>query len=178
MRMAADAGPMPMGQRRAFLAAGGAALALIAGCAQLTGGSGSTGPKDSASWSGRMSLRVDSEPVQTFAALFELRGSPEAGDLTLTTPIGSTLAQLHWSPGEALLRNGSNTRHFASLDELIVAATGAAIPVAALFGWLAGRNDPVPGWRPDLGQLASGRLQATRETPNPRADLRIVFERS
>lgn len=125
-----------------------------------------------------MSLRIESEPVQTFAALFELRGSADSGDLTLTTPIGSTLAQLHWSPGEALLKDGSNTRRFDSVDALIEAATGAAIPVGALFGWLAGRNDPVPGWKPDLGQLANGRLAAVRETPSPRADLRIVFERS
>lgn len=125
-----------------------------------------------------MSLRIDSEPVQTFSALFELRGSPDTGELTLTTPIGNTLAQLHWSPGEALLKNGSDTRRYESVDALIEAATGAAIPVGALFGWLAGRNENVPGWRPELSQLANGRLQATRESPNPRADLRIVFERS
>jgi outer membrane lipoprotein LolB len=162
--------------RRTLLAAGGAALLLMAGCAQLSGGSSE--PKRSDSWSGRMSLRIESEPVQTFAALFELRGSAEAGDLTLTTPIGSTLAQLHWSPGEALLKDGSKTRRFDSVDALIEAATGAAIPVGALFGWLAGHNDPVPGWKPDLAQLGNGRLQAVRESPSPRADLRIVFERS
>ena len=125
-----------------------------------------------------MSLRIDSEPVQTFAALFELRGSAETGDLTLTTPIGSTLAQLHWAPGEALLKDGSKTRRFDSVDALIEAATGAAIPVGALFGWLAGREERVPGWRPDLSQVGAGRLQATRESPQPRADLRIVFERA
>lgn len=162
--------------RRALLAAGGAVLLLAAGCAQLSGGS--SAPKTSDSWSGRMSLRIDSEPVQTFAALFDLRGSAEAGTLSLTTPIGSTLAQLQWAPGEALLKDGSNTRRFDSVDALIEAATGAAIPVGALFGWLAGRNEPVPGWKPDLGQLANGRLQAVRESPSPRADLRIVFERS
>ena len=162
--------------RRGFLATGGATLLLIAGCAQLTGGS--SAPRGSDSWSGRMSLRIDSEPVQTFSALFELRGSADTGELTLTTPIGNTLAQLHWSPGEALLKNGSDTRRYESVDALIEAATGAAIPVGALFGWLAGRNESVPGWRPDLGQLANGRLQATRESPSPRADLRIVFERS
>jgi len=162
--------------RRALLAAGGAAVLLVAGCAQLSGGS--SAPKPTGSWSGRMSLRIESEPVQTFAALFELRGSAEAGDLTLTTPIGSTLAQLHWAPGEALLKDGSRTRRFESVDALIAAATGAAIPVGALFGWLAGRNERVPGWRPDLAQVANGRLQATRESPGPTADLRIVFERS
>ncbi|MDP9918570.1 outer membrane lipoprotein LolB [Variovorax boronicumulans] len=164
--------------RRAALGAGGGALLLwLTGCAQLSGGTAAA-PGRSASWSGRMSLRIDSEPVQTFAALFELRGSAEAGDLTLTTPIGSTLAQLHWAPGEALLKNGSDTRRYDSVDALIEAATGAAIPVGALFGWLDGRADPVPGWRADLGQLSNGKLQATRESPAPRADLRIVFERS
>ena len=164
------------GGRRALLVAGGAALLWLAGCAQLSGGA--PGPKSSGSWTGRMSLRIDSEPVQTFSALFELRGSAEAGDLTLTTPIGSTLAQLHWAPGEAVLKDGSSTRHFDSVDALIEAATGAAIPVGALFGWLAGRDERVPGWRPNLAQLANGRLQATRDTPGPTADLRIVFERS
>ena len=163
------------GGRRSVLAAGVAAMLLAAGCAQLPSG---TRPQGTDAWSGRMSLRIDSQPVQTFSALFELRGSPESGELSLTSPIGSTLAQLHWSPGEALLKNGSETRRYESVDALIEAATGAAIPVGALFGWLAGRNDPVPGWKPDLGQLANGRLAAVREAPSPRADLRIVFERS
>jgi outer membrane lipoprotein LolB len=163
------------GGRRGVLAAGVASLLVTAGCAQLSGG---TRPQGAETWSGRMSLRIDSQPVQTFSALFELRGSPEAGELSLTSPIGSTLAQLHWSPGEALLKNGSEVRRYESVDALIEAATGAAIPVGALFGWLAGRDDRVPGWRPDLAQVANGRLQATRENPGPTADLRIVFERS
>jgi len=125
-----------------------------------------------------LSLRIDSQPVQTFSALFELRGAPQAGELTLTSPIGNTLAQLHWAPGEALLKNGTETRRYDSVDALIEAATGAAIPVAALFGWLAGREERVPGWRPDLSQVNAGKLQATRESPEPRADLRIVFERA
>jgi outer membrane lipoprotein LolB len=77
-----------------------------------------------------------------------------------------------------LLKNGSETRRFDSVDALIEAATGAAIPVGALFAWLAGRDERVPGWRPDLSQVGTGRLQATRESPQPRADLRIVFERA
>ncbi|MBT2303509.1 hypothetical protein J7E70_23965 [Variovorax paradoxus] len=161
--------------RRLALSAGGAGVLLLAGCASPVGPTGALGTE---AWSGRLSLRIDSEPVQTFSALFELRGAPRAGELTLTSPIGSTLAQLHWAPGEALLKDGSKTRRFDSLDALIEAATGAAIPVAALFGWLAGREERVPGWRPDLSQIGTGRLQATRDAPQPRADLRIVFERA
>ena len=125
-----------------------------------------------------MSLRIESDPVQTFAALFELRGDAQTGDLTLTTPIGSTLANLHWTPGEATLNDGRQTRRFESVDALIQAATGAAIPIGALFGWLAGRDDPVSGWTAELSQLSEGRLQARRDAPLPRADLRVVFERA
>lgn len=125
-----------------------------------------------------MSLRIDSDPVQTFAALFELRGTAQIGELILTTPIGSTLATLRWAPGEATLNDGRQTRRFESVDALIQAATGAAIPVGALFGWLAGRNETVPGWTAELGQVAQGRLQARRDSPQPQADLRIVFERA
>ena len=162
-------------KRRLALCAGWAGLLLAAGCASPGGPPGADARQ---AWSGRLSLRVDSEPVQTFSALFELRGAPQAGELILTSPIGNTLAQLHWAPGEALLKNGNQTRHFESVDALIEAATGAAIPVGALFGWLAGREERVPGWRPDLSQVGAGRLQATRESPQPRADLRIVFERA
>ena len=57
-------------------------------------------------------------------------------------------------------------------------ATGAVIPIGALFGWLDGRDAQVSGWKAELGQLAQGRLQARRETPLPRADLRVIFERA
>ena len=125
-----------------------------------------------------MSLRIESDPEQTFAALFDLRGDPDTGELILTSPIGSTLAALRWSPGEATLDNGRQTQRFASVDALVEAATGTAIPVHALFGWLAGRNDPVAGWTVDVGQVGKGRLQATRDAPLPRANLRIAFERA
>jgi outer membrane lipoprotein LolB len=164
--------------RRSALAAGCAGLLVLAGCASPAGKNAANPSSQNASWSGRLSLRVDSEPVQSFAALFELRGTAQDGELTLTSPIGSTLAKLRWAPGEALLQNGRDTRRYGSLDALIEAATGAAIPVGALFAWLAGREEPVPGWRPDLSQVAAGRLQAVREQPAPRADLRIVFERA
>ncbi|MDB5828703.1 MAG: hypothetical protein JWQ73_2923 [Variovorax sp.] len=171
-----DAAARPL--RRAALMFGGAALLVLAGCATVPPLTSATSANGSKAWTGRMSLRIESDPEQTFAALFELRGTAETGELTLTSPIGSTLAALHWAPGEAVLNDGSRMRRFDSVDQLIQAATGAAIPVAALFGWLEGRDAQVSGWKAELGQLAQGRLQARRETPLPRADLRIVFERA
>jgi len=169
---------MPRARRRAVLAAGSLAFALLAaGCASPDRLKDAAASKPADNWSGRLSLRVDEEPAQSFAALFDLRGTSERGTLTLTSPIGSTLAELRWSPGEAILKNGSETRRYGSVDALIQAATGAAIPVEALFGWLDGRDPQVAGWRPDLSQVAAGRLQAVRESPQPRADLRIIFER-
>ena len=169
-------------RRAVGLALGGWGLSLLlAGCAAPAART-EAAPAAAAAriegWSGRLSLQVDGDQSQSFAALFDLSGSPERGGLTLTSPIGSTLAELTWAPGEAVLRNGAETRRYESVDALLIAATGAAIPVRALFGWLDGRDEHVAGWQPDLQQIAQGRLRAVRTSPQPRADLRIVFERS
>lgn len=162
-------------RRRALLAGAAGAGLLVAGCA--TPRSRSAGTDTPARWSGRLALSVDSTPPQTFAAVFELEGSPERGQLLLTTPLGNTLGALQWTPGEAILRDGNQQRRYASLAELTQAVTGAALPVGALFDWLDGRPAEVPGWRAELSQVPQGRLQATRDAPLPTAQLRLVFDR-
>lgn len=127
-------------------------------------------------WSGRLSLRVDSEAPQSFAAVFELSGAPGQGELKLSTPIGNTLGLLKWSPGQATLDDGRRVQREGSIDILLTRLTGAALPVDALFDWLAGRATPVPGWHPQLERVNEGRLQAVRESPLPTAELRLVFE--
>jgi outer membrane lipoprotein LolB len=154
-----------------------AAVLLATGCAQVP----LTPEQDrtqGAYWSGRLALQVQSEPPQFSSAAFELKGSAQAGELSLFTPLGATLAVLAWAPGTATLRNSSNeARSYASLDALVVAATGTAIPVPALFDWLAGTNTPVPGWQPDLSQLADGKLGARRSDPMPPVLLRVVLDK-
>ncbi|MET0541595.1 MAG: hypothetical protein ABWZ88_07555, partial [Variovorax sp.] len=87
-------------RRRAVLLAGAAAALSLAGCATPKGAAvRNAGP--SGAWNGRLALRVEGDEKQSFSALFDLRGSPSAGELALTTPIGNTLAVLQWSPGEA-----------------------------------------------------------------------------
>ena len=150
------------------------AALLLAGCATPVR---TAAPPGTAVWTGRMALQVEESSSQSFSACFELKGSAQTGELTLYNPLGGTLAVLSWAPGSALLRSNGQTRQFESVDALLSHATGAPIPVAALFDWLAGVATPVPGWQPDLSQVAQGRLRARRVDPPPLADLRVAFER-
>ncbi|HMA08570.1 MAG TPA: lipoprotein insertase outer membrane protein LolB [Ramlibacter sp.] len=124
-----------------------------------------------------MALQVKDNPSQSFSASFELKGNAQAGELTLSTPIGSILAVLAWEPGSATLRRNGETQRFDTVEDLAARATGSAIPLVALFDWLRGIETPVPGWRPDLSQLGQGRLAALRLEPPPETDLRVIFER-
>lgn len=146
---------------------------LLAACATPQ----RTAAPDVQAWTGRLALTVHGTPPQAFSAGFELKGEPEAGELTLYTPLGGVLGVMAWAPGSATLRTSDGERQFASLDALSAEVTGAEIPVAALFDWLAGKPTPVPGWQADLAQVAAGRLRAQRSQPAPQADLRIAFER-
>lgn len=150
---------------------------LIAGCA---GKPRATGQNDQIieAWTGRISLKVASEPVQSFSTSFELKGRPDTGELTLISPLGNILGVLRWSPGLALLDRGKdNVQQFASIDELMERATGAAIPLSALFAWLQGTNATASGWSADLSRHGEGRVNAKRTLPAPEADLRVVLDR-
>ena len=152
------------------------ATLLIAGCAAPPR-AGTGFDAQTEQWSGRLALRVESEPPQSFSAAFALSGNPRAGELSLTAPIGSALAVMQWQPGEALLRQGEQTRRYDSIDELAQEVTGTPLPVLALFGWLRGEPQSVPGWQSDLSRLPDGRLSARRLMPLPTAELRVVLDR-
>jgi outer membrane lipoprotein LolB len=129
-------------------------------------------------WSGRLGLTVDSQPPQSYFANFMLQGNAQAGQLSLTSPLGSTLAVMQWQPSQALLRQpGKPTRNYASLEELAAAVTGTPLPLAALFDWLHGKPQAVKGWQADLGHLSEGRLTTRRLQPPPAAELRLILER-
>lgn len=162
--------------RSAFLSGCVIATFLIAGCARPKMDADVNYKKDEF-WAGRISLQVQSEPAQSFSAGFELKGKPEHGELTLISPLGSVLGVLRWSPSEAVLDSGNNkTQRFDSVDALMAQATGAAVPVSALFAWLRGDNARIHGWSADLSRLSEGRIAAKRAQPTPEADLRIVLD--
>lgn len=150
------------------------AMLNMAGCASVPR---PDTPGDAAppAWQGRLALKVDDQPSLSFSSGFELKGSAPSGELSLLSPLGSTLAHLRWLPGKASLHTPTGVQDFASLDQLMEQLTGTAVPVAALFDWLEGTPTPVNGWQIDLSQQAQGRLLARRATPP--TELRVILER-
>lgn len=161
--------------RRLMLLAGLATSLLLAGCAQSSKLQSRAGPTAKV-WHGRLAMRVESNPVQSFTAGMELTGDPQAGELVLSTPLGTTLLAVSWLPGQATLQRNGRTHQFDSIQALMQEALGADLPMTALFAWLAGDNAVVAGWQADLSQLHSGRLSARRNEPAPVAELRLMLE--
>jgi outer membrane lipoprotein LolB len=127
-------------------------------------------------WSGRLALQVDSDPVQSWSAGFELVGRPEAGELRIATPLGQTLALLRWQPAGAELLRGSERQLRPSLAAMVRELTGTDIPIEALFSWLHGSPVRVAGWEADLSEQPLGRISARRLQPLPATTLRLQFE--
>jgi outer membrane lipoprotein LolB len=159
-----------------------AVLLALAGCAspvsptQKNGLVSSQIQDNTPEWQGRLSLRTNSEPVTSMSAGFLLRGDAVHGRLDLYSPLGTTLAALHWSPNAAQLQQGGEMHRFTSMDELTEQATGAALPVRALFDWLHGIPNSTQGWQADLSQLSQGLLIAQRLSPTPTVQLRIKLD--
>jgi outer membrane lipoprotein LolB len=167
------------GSRFAQLAGFLFAIIFIAGCAHKQASTATNDPENqlkNGPWAGRISVQIQSEPPQGFFAGFELKGSPEQGELKLLSPIGSVLGFMRWTPTEALLETGRDVQHFSSVDALLEQATGAPIPTTALFDWLHGKNTETNGWSADLTRQNSGRITARRLEPAPQIDLRIVLD--
>jgi outer membrane lipoprotein LolB len=170
-------------RRRGLLTGLLAATLLGAACADKTRATGTNGKENGFAsgtlqtyWAGRISLQIQSEPTQAFYASFELKGSAESGELALISPLGNILGLMRWTPAGAVLEQGRSIQRFASTDELLAQATGTAVPVPALFDWLAGKDTSAPGWLVDLSQRGSGRITAKRTSPAPQADLRIILD--
>ncbi len=129
-------------------------------------------------WSGRMAVKVEGPQAQSFSATFELRGDPSSGQLLLSTPLGSAIGSIDWTPSQATLKSNGDIRRYSSLDELIVQVMGTSVPVNALFDWLEGRDVPIAGWTVDTSDLKeNNRLFARREIPAPITELRLVLDR-
>ncbi len=127
-------------------------------------------------WQGRLSVKVFSKPVQAFSAHFELQGRAAQGELVLSSPLGTTLAHMQWTPDSATLVANGQQQQFASLQELARATTGADLPVSSLFAWLRGQAEEAAGWQADLSELPDGRIVA-RHPEEMQAELKIILDR-
>ena len=152
------------------------AIFFIAGCATTTRPAGTTST-DVQHWEGRLSLKIHSSPVESFSSSFDLQGSDQTGVMALTTPLGTTLGRMRWSPSGAELDNSGDVQKFESFSALASAVTGTDLPLSSLFQWLSGTASEAPGWQVDLGQFDQGRITARRITPLPEVDLRIILAR-
>ena len=174
MRPDALAGDGP-GRRHALTLLWGSAALLLAGCATPRRPVQATGTiRDF--WSGRLALRIDSPRPQSLAAGFELQGDAQEGRLSLFNPLGGTVARMAWAPGQASLQADGQERRFDSLGALTSEVTGAELPIASLFQWLAGSSATAEGWQAELEGLSNGRLVARRSQPSPAIELRLVID--
>jgi outer membrane lipoprotein LolB len=169
------------------------AINLIAGCAintpardKLDVNNANLNEKPAASsYQGRLSVRIASDPPQSLYAGFSLNGDAQTGDLTLNSPLGNSIAQLSWTPQSAVLKANNETKEYPSASALIENVTGTAIPLSALFDWLAGKNTAAQGWEIDLSAMktenpnneTTQRLVAKRTSPLPSAELRIALDK-
>lgn len=127
-------------------------------------------------WQGKLAVKVYSNPAKALVANFELQGKPAEGELTLTSPLGTTLATLQWNANAAWLRANGEVQSFASMDALALQLTGTELPIASMFAWLQGHKQSAAGWQVDLSALPQGRIHARHVEP-VQAELTIILER-
>ncbi len=155
-----------------------AALVLLTACAVPPPSSEGAGAER---WRGRLAITIQASlaqtPAQAVSVGFELSGTAQAGELTLYTPLGGSVAALCWGAGGATLRSAGESRDFPSLEALIRHTLGTDLPLTALFSWLAGDNAEVAGWQADLSQYAAGRILARRTEAGSDTQLRLILEK-
>ena len=175
-------------------AAAAVAAAVLAACA-------TPGPHlPATAYAGRIAVHSDPafhREAHSVSGQFQLAGNPAVGQLELTSPLGSVLAQARWSrpdaagrPTDIQLQAQGHTRRFDDFEEMTRAVLGESLPVPALFDWLAGRPWPGSpasfsaegrfeqmGWQVDASRLAGeALLDAERPEPPPALHVRVKLD--
>ncbi|HEX4509180.1 MAG TPA: lipoprotein insertase outer membrane protein LolB [Burkholderiaceae bacterium] len=172
------------------------AAAWLAGCASVNPAT-VAGP----TYAGKIAVRSEAAPgkdARSMSGQFELAGTASEGRLVLTSPIGTTVARAHWGdvyaegrPSDIVLEAQGRTVRFSGFEAMTEAALGEALPLEALFDWLAGhpwQGSPATvsvdggafdqfGWHVDRSHLATdGLLSADRTEPAPAIHVRIKLD--
>jgi outer membrane lipoprotein LolB len=109
--------------------------------------------------SGRLSARHGS---QAAAANFRWMHAPGRDELTLASPLGSTLAQLQGSPREVTLTlPDGRIERAPDWEALTATVLGAPIPVRGLASWM--RASPHPGSDYAVERDGEGRIAVLRQ---------------
>ncbi len=163
----------------------------VSGCASV----GNPALQDADSIAGRLSIKVDAHdnvPARNVSGSFELQGTPKAGQLNLSSPLGTVLAQARWVNRQAWLTTSDGEVAYPDLDTLTQQMLGQSLPVAALFDWLRGRpwpgapsHDPESladkgfqqlGWSVSLARFDEGWISAQRQQA-PQVTVRAHVDR-
>jgi outer membrane lipoprotein LolB len=155
-------------------------------------------------WSGRLVLKLapfGAEPAQGVNVAFDVQGIPKEGQLDLSTPMGTLIAQVRWQQALATLTTADGAQAYDSLDALTQRALGESLPVTAMLSWLQGHPAADQPWRPasassaptsaspeqftqagwevDLSALGQGTLLAQRPATEQRrgVSLRVRLDR-
>jgi outer membrane lipoprotein LolB len=161
---------------------------LLGGCASV----GQRAPAGVDTISGKLSVRVDASaasPARSESGNFELKGTPAEGQLNLSSPLGSVLAQARWSGQRAWLTTPQGETAYPDLDTLTQEMLGERLPVAALFDWLRGRPWPGAasqpeaqgfrqlGWSVDLARFPEDSLISAQRAQAPQVTVRARVDK-
>ncbi|NBX61414.1 MAG: hypothetical protein EBT67_03110 [Betaproteobacteria bacterium] len=128
-------------------------------------------------WEGRLQLRILQEKPEQFSFNFDLQGTADTGELTIYSPLGSTVAVATWSPNGAELTEGNKQTHFESMEDLTMRLTGAALPLPTLMAWLNSDGPALDGWQIKSETVrASRRIYAQRFQPTPPLQLTLLLD--
>ncbi len=130
--------------RTASLAAMAVTFAALAGCATTPSTPMSNAVvapyADTIDLDGRLSVNyVRDGKQESISGKFAWRQHGARTDVTLSSPVGQTIATIAVAPGEAVLKQGNNPpRSAPDVDALSMQALGWPLPVSGLRDWLQG----------------------------------------
>lgn len=120
----------------------GAAAVLASGCATTTAPSAApvADYREQIELTGRLTVNYLKDGQQeSISGSFSWEQRPALVDVTLTSPLGQTVATIQLTPHEAVLTQaGQAPRVAANIDELTLETLGWPLPVSGLREWLQG----------------------------------------
>lgn len=116
-------------------------------------------------WSGRISMVSEDPAIRSFGAAFELTGNAKSGTLRLSTPFGATIIVAQWDAAGALIQSSEHEFRYDGFGDLIQHALGLSLPPEAVFAWMGGKVEVVPGWTVSEQMKRPLRVVAERIAP-------------